>query len=431
MLQRKGTIEPDSKFLGGEDFNPKRFITRKGIGSTTNIDQVLKSEQKDEKVSHLNWLYEMISWIELVIKEPNLKSVINKYWNIFKDLLEVEKIYFLKINKNNTKFETIVKGEKREVLVTERLLFKIFKETKMLILHDTSDERLFDPRFNKFFETKISNLLSIPVIQSNGTIMGIVMILNRQKPFKMTEKGILMFSKKHELLAHLLSYLLSNLLLLDEVKTQRDKESERIATLISTTEEMLKLPSSAALIKSIQDFVPKYMDCNRVTFYLLDSQRNELYQSYVDKDGKNKLKSYSAQKGICGYVASTSISIILNEVYDDSRYNPEIDDPDNDGNIKSMLTAPVQCQNTNSKLSFVLFILITPIDSHLLTVRGVIQLINKNDNTQFDHRDQKRLDVLCSILGRFQDVVFKLEDFYSLRSISENLKVIDMNLGKL
>lgn len=61
MLQRKGTIEPDSEFLGGDDFNMKKFLTRKGLGSSTNIDQVLKSEQKNEKLSHLNWLYEMIS----------------------------------------------------------------------------------------------------------------------------------------------------------------------------------------------------------------------------------------------------------------------------------------------------------------------------------------------------------------------------------
>ena len=188
----------------------------------------------------------------------------------------------------------------------------------MLILHDTSNDRMFDPRFNKFFETKIKNLLAIPVIQSNGTILGIVMILNRLKPYKMSEKGILMFKKKHELLAHLLSYLISNLLLIDELKTQRDKESERIATLIGITEEMLKRPSSAALIKGIQDFVPKYMDCSRVTFYLFDSIRNELYQTYIDKDGKKRVKSLSAQRGVCGYVASTSMPVILSEVYDDS-----------------------------------------------------------------------------------------------------------------
>ena len=64
-------------------------------------------------------------------------------------------------------------------------------------------------------------------------------------------------------------------------------------------------------------------------------------------------------------------------------------------------------------------------------MRGVIQLINKADSSQFNHSDQKQLEILTAILGRFQDVVFKLEDFYSLRSISENLKVIDLNLGKL
>ena len=31
-----------------------------------------------------------------------------------------------------------------------------------------------------------------------------------------------------------------------------------------------------------------------------------------------RVKSFSAQKGICGYVASTSMPVILSEVYDDS-----------------------------------------------------------------------------------------------------------------
>lgn len=129
----------------------------------------------------------------------------------------MEKIYFLRLDESNTKFTTFIKGEKREVLVTERLLFKIFKETKMLVLHDTSEEKLFDPRFNKYFSTKIKNLLAIPVIQSSGAMVGIAMILNRKKVYKMTDKGILMYNKKHEILAHLLSYLLSNLLMFEEV----------------------------------------------------------------------------------------------------------------------------------------------------------------------------------------------------------------------
>jgi hypothetical protein len=240
----------------------------------------------------------VISCIELVVKENNAKAIIQKYCAYFKNIIDVERIHIMKLNKLNTKFETYVRGEKREVLVTERLLFKIFKETKMLVIHDTSEHRMFDPRFNKFFEMKIKNMLAIPIIQSNGALCGIAMLLNRKKPYKTTEKGTLMFSKTHELLAHLLSYLVSNLIMVNELRNLKEKETERIESLISVTEDILRVPSSVELIKKVEEFACDFMDCQRATFYLYQSVRNELYKVYKDEEGKQRILAFSSQKGI-------------------------------------------------------------------------------------------------------------------------------------
>ena len=233
-LMRKVTMQPGTKTPPEVDtINPRSFLSRKGLLPNKNlgVETPEATSVKGSTPSNIQWLYDLITCLEMVIKEPNSKLSIQKYCNIFRDLIDVEKVFFLKIDKSNTKFRTYVKGEKREVLVTERLLFKIFKETRMVVIHDTSDDRMFDPRFNKFFGTKIKNLLAIPIIQSSGAISGIAMMLNRNKFYKMTEKGVLMFSKRHELLAHLLSYLLSNLLMIDEIKQMKDKEIYRISKL--------------------------------------------------------------------------------------------------------------------------------------------------------------------------------------------------------
>jgi hypothetical protein len=47
------------------------------------------------------------------------------------------------------------------------------------------------------------------------------------------------------------------------------------------------------------------------------------------------------------------------------------------------------------------------------TTRGVIQLANKRDKTQFDQKDKERIEKLSVVLGRFQNVIFCLEDFFS------------------
>jgi len=124
------------------------------------------------------------------------------------------------------------------------------------------------------------------------------MILNRSKPVKITEKGILMYSKTHELMAHMLSYLVSNLFILDSLRTMKQKETERIEILIDSTEKILSVPSSGFLISQIESFVKKFMDCQRVTFYLFDSKRNELYTLYATSKSEYRILSYSSQKGI-------------------------------------------------------------------------------------------------------------------------------------
>ncbi|CAI2377824.1 unnamed protein product [Moneuplotes crassus] len=414
-LLRKGTIDPNLGRLSdgarsqGEvkkEVNYRHFISRKGFGSGFGIEGLRNQGDEGEKNNSgtikIGWMYDFISCMELAVKENNTKQIMNKYCNTFKNLLDVERIHILKLNKVSTKFTTTVKGEKREVLITERLLFKIFKETKMLTIHDTSDNRMFDPRFNKFFGLRIKNLLAIPIINSNGTLCAIAMILNRSKPVKITEKGILMYSKTHELMAHMLSYLVSNLFILDSLRTMKQKETERIEILIDSTEKILSVPSSGFLISQIESFVKKFMDCQRVTFYLFDSKRNELYTLYATSKSEYRILSYSSQKGICGFVVSTGTSVILHEVYDDNRYNPEIDDPRSDGDIFSLLTVPILCSNLNPNM-----------ESNESSTKGVLQLANKKDGTQFDANDRIKTEELGVILGRFQNVIFCLEDFFA------------------
>lgn len=78
-----------------------------------------------------------------------------------------------------------------------------------------------------------------------------------------------------------------------------------IELLIDATEQILCKPSPENLIITVEKFMRDYMDCSRATFYLYDNNRNELYQRYIDEIGNNRIRAFSSQKGICGYVAST------------------------------------------------------------------------------------------------------------------------------
>lgn len=88
------------------------------------------------------------------------------------------------------------------------------------------------------------------------------------------------------------------------------------------------------------------MKSERATFYLCDSKRNEIQKVvWNEEKQEEEIKGYSSQKGIVGYVANTFSSLISGKVQDDTRFNPEVDDPAGGGSTKYLITAPVECKD--------------------------------------------------------------------------------------
>lgn len=86
-ILRKGTMQPINKLSSGNIPNPLAFIPRKGIASPKNVDLLSKNNEGSVKRNlhgdgghgNLKWLYEVITCLELSIKEPNSKSNIQKF----------------------------------------------------------------------------------------------------------------------------------------------------------------------------------------------------------------------------------------------------------------------------------------------------------------------------------------------------------------
>lgn len=110
-LLRKGTIQPNFMKLNDkkksdteldQGFNYKRFISRKGMKAGFGIEGVVspKGQKEDPTMGSIkmNWVFDFISCLELVVKETNTKQIMNKYCNTFKDLLEVERVHILRLN---------------------------------------------------------------------------------------------------------------------------------------------------------------------------------------------------------------------------------------------------------------------------------------------------------------------------------------------
>ncbi|MBS2013352.1 MAG: GAF domain-containing protein [Deltaproteobacteria bacterium] len=117
------------------------------------------------------------------------------------------------------------------------------------------------------------------------------------------------------------------------------------------------------LLELILQKINDAVEADRATLYLLDDRRGELVSRIVQGDEVRAIRLKVGQ-GIAGHVAQTSKALLVNDPYQDARFNPEWD-----------MTSGYRTRS----------ILAVPMKNHLGTTIGVIQVLNKKSGPFTDH----------------------------------------------
>lgn len=142
--------------------------------------------------------------------------------------------------------------------------------------------------------------------------------------------------------------------------------------------------------EAICDVICKILDCDRATLYLLDSSKDELWSRAAK--GTNNTIRLPIGVGIAGSVAETNKPIVLEDAYQDSRFNKKIDQKTG-YRTKSMLVWPIRDKETEK-----LF--------------GVFQAINKKSKFGiFDQNDKIISELLSALLATQIKSSFEYSDF--------------------
>jgi signal transduction histidine kinase len=117
------------------------------------------------------------------------------------------------------------------------------------------------------------------------------------------------------------------------------------------------------LLELILQKINDAVEADRATLYLLDEQKGELLSRIVQGDEVRSIR-LKIGRGIAGFVAQSGKALLVNDPYDDPRFNPEWD--------------MVSGYRTRS-------ILAVPMKNHLGRIIGVIQVLNKRTGQFTDH----------------------------------------------
>ena len=117
------------------------------------------------------------------------------------------------------------------------------------------------------------------------------------------------------------------------------------------------------------------VDADRGTLFLIDPDTGELWSKIADGMGKNAEIRFPGTVGIAGHVASTGLTVLLQDAYDDPHFNRQVD-RDTGYRTRSLLAVPMRTMRGE--------------------IVGVLQVLNKRHGP-FDQDDA---DVLSALAGQ-------------------------------
>jgi eukaryotic-like serine/threonine-protein kinase len=148
---------------------------------------------------------------------------------------------------------------------------------------------------------------------------------------------------------------------------------ERLHFLLEATRQLMAAPDVNSLLTILGETAARLVNAERSTIYMLDPSAAQLWSRVAMGDGVGEIR-IPLGTGIAGMVALTGETILLDDPYNDSRFNPDIDKRTG-YRTRNLLTMPVKAGKG--------------------TILGVFQLLNKRQGS-FGRGDVELLGMLAA-----------------------------------
>ena len=243
----------------------------------------------------------------------------------------------------------------------------VAQHDSILNIREAYNDERFNPAVDKATGYHTKTILSGPVRDLQGRVIGVIQVINKLKG-EFDDQDISLFNA----FAHQASVAVENSNLYQRLMTSHQKMAIML-DVANSVSQTLELPN---LIHKIIEKTTEILLCDRSSFFVLDRERNELW-SMEAKGTELKEIRFPATLGLGGYTATHNEMLNIKDVYQDPRFNRDIDKRTG--------------YRTYSMLS-------VPVDNRQGEVIGVIQAVNKEGGV-FETEDVELLKAISSQIG--------------------------------
>ncbi len=240
----------------------------------------------------------------------------------------------------------------------------VAKNDQIVNIKDAYKDPRFNPVVDKCTGFRTHSVLCGPVKNLEGEIVGVIQAINKQGGD---------FDKSDEELFKAFAYQtaisVENFYLYSKMSTNCRKMGLFLDISMSLSETLELSP----LIEKIVSIITELLKADRTSLFLLDKEKNELWSKVAQGTGLSAIR-FPAGTGMAGYTATTGLTVNVEDVYQDPRFNPEND----------------QCTKYQTRS-----LLCVPLINRQGEIIGVTESINKKTG-RFTVEDEELLKAISS-----------------------------------
>ena len=187
------------------------------------------------------------------------------------------------------------------------------------------------------------------------------------------------------------------------------RTEQQLARLFNASAGMLRYVEQTSLFKFLITEAGRILEADRCNLFLLDEETNE-FKCFLILKGEMKEIRLPLSKGLAGYVAKTSESVNLEDAYQSSLFDPQID------------------KVLGNKARTVLCIPVKQKDNKVI---GVLQVVNKKGKGQFTSYDEWLLKSFAIFASNAISTVNINKDIAPDIRFTENMKIFNLAVESL
>ena len=237
---------------------------------------------------------------------------------------------------------------------------------QLLLVNDVANDHRWYKDLSLKIDYKTNDILCVPLRIKDKTL-GALELINRHKKYPFTEEDL----EVATVLANNLAIVLENFDLF-EIADRKISELHSISEVTKNINSVLEIDP---LLKIIMDLATDIMKAEASSVLLLDLDTQELVFRLAlgDKGQQVKQITLKLDAGVAGWVARHGEPLIINDVTQDPRFNPDVD------------------KRTGFKTRAIICL---PLKLKDQTI-GVIEVINRRDGNPFNQDDLNLLSIFA------------------------------------